>query len=111
MGYKVGNYLFGGGEAVTAAAVFLPTPTGNWAIGLQVTIAASEWNATQSVTAGNFGAIYNAAGLLHELGHIYSLLSGLGSGGSDIKYDGLLQGGVSDANTNMILKDCFGISN
>ena len=80
--------------------------------GLRVDINAGSWNDLGAISFQDIGAKYQAAGLLHELGHIYGYLSGIGSGGTDIKYDGLpWQGSVSEANMALILKDCFGITN
>jgi hypothetical protein len=110
-GYNVYNYWPVNGTASTGPAVFVGGNTGGVAAGFRVDINAEQWNALGAVTAGNTGSIYQAAGLLHELGHIYALSSAFGSGGSDIRYDGLpWQGSVSDANQALILKDCFGIT-
>jgi RHS repeat-associated protein len=56
------------------------------------------WNSSGSIGDSYWQAIL----LLHELGHVYNDLKG--SGGSKIGGDGF---GGSDANTNLIKKDCF----
>jgi hypothetical protein len=112
--FKVFTALYPDGTALTGPAVFLGGNTGGVAAGFRDDINANQWNQLGDIKFQDIGARYQAAGLLHELGHIYSLLSGLGSGGSDIKFDGLdlpWQASVSDANTDLILNDCFGITN
>ena len=94
-------------------AVFAGGNTGGVAVGFRVTINAQNWN-DMGVGTGNIGLQYQAAGLLHEMGHIYSARNtlGFGSGGSDMKYGGLpWQGATSNENNALILRDCFGIAN
>lgn len=89
---KVNPAIFVGGAAGIAA-------------GLRVEIHAGQWNEVGDITP-----IEQAAGLLHELGHLYSALSPLGSGGSPIRYDGFpWQSSISDENQSLILDKCFGI--
>jgi RHS repeat-associated protein len=99
--------------ATVGPAVFAGGNTGGVAVGFRVDINAQNWN-DMGVGTGNIGLQYQAAGLLHEMGHIYSALDslGFGSGGSDMKFDGLpWQGDTSNENNALILKDCFGITN
>lgn len=84
-------------------------------LNLTVLINSSTWNATQNSGIGNSGADFNAATLLHELGHLYAMTAGDGSGGSSIRsdwYDPLTNGPSSPSyqNQQTILKTCFGIS-
>ena len=109
-GFEVWNYYPISGDANTGPAIFIGGNTGGVGAGYRVDINAEGWDATGAVAG--VGAQYQAAGLLHELGHIFAFASGSGSGGSDIKYDGLpWQGDVSNANQDAILLDCFGIKN
>ena len=84
-------------------------------LNLTVLINSSTWNATQSSGIGNSGADFNAATLLHELGHLFAIAAGDGSGGSSIQsdcVDALTNGPNSPSyqNQQAILKTCFGIS-
>jgi hypothetical protein len=76
--------------------------------GLKVNINAREWNELGSVTSENMGAIFQAAGLLHEMGHIYDAAWAL-SGGSQVNYDGLWFGSESLENQRLVLDKCFNV--
>jgi hypothetical protein len=89
--------------------VTLPTVSGTLGnvifVGASVTIdstAGGLWN-----LGGAAGQTYDqAALLLHELGHVYSLL--FGSGGSAIAYDGPgSKAGTSDANQSLVMNTCL----
>jgi RHS repeat-associated protein len=108
VGYSVSLPLVN--AAQIGPAVFVGGNTGGIAAGIRVDIDPEDFNFFS--TLGSTGADFQAATLLHELGHIYWATSAAGSGGSDIAYDALGSApGQSQKNQEMILKDCFGYKN
>jgi hypothetical protein len=77
--------------------------------GLRVEINSKSWNDLGNLTTQNMGTLFQAAGLLHEMGHIYSATAALGSGGSKIKFDGIFLASRSDDNQALVLDKCFGV--
>jgi hypothetical protein len=106
-GTYVGSSVYNGwplaAVATAGPAVFFGGKTGGVAAGWRV-----ELNAGSAIEMGTISKEYLAAGLLHEMGHIYQLLAGKGSGGSSIRYDGL-SSKQSNANQDLVLKKCFGL--
>lgn len=83
-----------------APALTLPLPGGGARVLIDGSIG-SYWN-----SSGAVGDITSLAILLmHELGHVYDLLSG--SGGSQIQLDDGIRSSQSVANTARVIKDCF----
>jgi hypothetical protein len=96
------GFLLGGEDATVGyAAVAVGTSSPYVAPAIQVYINVGEWNS--EFQAGDVSIM--AATLLHEMGHVYDLLAGAGSGGSKILDDSSSQT-VSQQNTALVLTDC-----
>jgi RHS repeat-associated protein len=102
-----------GAEAVTgpAIAVSVRFPT-QVAFGYRVDIHRDTFTAYGDLSGGmvDVGTAWQAATLLHEMGHVYGLSTAFGSGGSSIQNDMPLvdwSGSISTGNQTLVLKTCF----
>jgi RHS repeat-associated protein len=106
-GRAVGVGVFNGHPVFSTAqvnpALFFGSGTLTW--GWRVEINASMWNDMANGT-GDLGVQFQAAALLHEMGHIFARIGG--SGGSRIVEDGL-SNSLSERNTALVLDKCFGL--
>ncbi len=97
------SFLTGGGDAVVWPNLVVGTNNGWPSVSI-------EYRVDINISLWNYNADWNdvrtaAAVLLHEMGHIFDLLSRAGSGGSQI-LDDRFSSSMSERNTILVLDKC-----